>query len=321
MTPSPSTAPITLTARSPEDVLAIVPVVLGFVPSDSVVMLTFGAAHTFHARVDLPDDPDDLTDLVDALLEPARHHRVRRVVFVVYSTDPRLARRVRRALTGSFERSGVDVVDVLRADGERWFPLAGGHPGVPARGVPYDVTAHPFLAQSVLEGQVTHGSRDELAAMLEADPDGVRAVTEALGDPAPPCDDDADWVRAMVAQHVTDGTTPDPADTARLLAAIADRTTRDVAWTLMTQDTAREHVRLWTDVVRRAPGPLVPAPAGLLGFAAWLSGHGALAWCAIDRCIEADPDYTMASLIAQVLTRAVPPSVWSGEWSARDAPG
>ncbi|MCW2796552.1 DUF4192 domain-containing protein [Nocardioides sp.] len=315
MTSSASTAPVTLTARSPEDLLAVVPVVLGFVPTDSVVMLTFGADDTFHARLDLPDDADGLAQLVAALLEPARLHRVRRVVFVVYSGDARLARRVRRVLVGAFESSGIQVIEVLRADGARWFPLAGGHRGVPEWGVPYDVSAHPFVVQSVLDGKVTLGSRDELAAMIATDPGGVGAVADAL-DGHEARADDADWVRSVVAQHVTDGTAPDVAATARLLAAIADHAVRDVAWTLMTRQTAGQHVRLWTDVVRRAPMALVPAPAALLGFAAWLSGHGALAWCAIDRCDEADPGYSMASLLGQVLTQALPPSAWDREGPA-----
>ena len=46
----------TMTARCPEDLLAMVPVTLGFTPTDSVAMLTFGAVHPFHARVDLPSD-------------------------------------------------------------------------------------------------------------------------------------------------------------------------------------------------------------------------------------------------------------------------
>ena len=47
-------------ARSPEDLIALVPFVLGFHPSESVVLLTFGApGGSFHARVDLPDGPDD----------------------------------------------------------------------------------------------------------------------------------------------------------------------------------------------------------------------------------------------------------------------
>ena len=48
----------------------------------------------------------------------------------------------------------------------------------------------------------------------------------------------------------------------------------------------------------------------LLAFAAWHHGDGALAWCAIDRCLDVDPDYSMAHCVAQILTGAVPPSVW-----------
>ena len=64
----------TLTARSPEDLLALVPIVLGFVPRESVVMLTFGAQRTFHARVDLPVREAEVAEVVQALLEPARRH-------------------------------------------------------------------------------------------------------------------------------------------------------------------------------------------------------------------------------------------------------
>jgi hypothetical protein len=51
----PPIRPSTFVARSPTDLVAIVPVVLGFHPRDSVVLLTFGTpGAAFHARVDLP---------------------------------------------------------------------------------------------------------------------------------------------------------------------------------------------------------------------------------------------------------------------------
>ena len=56
-------------ARTPEDVLATVPLVLGFEPEDSLVLLTFGAAHPFHARVDLPREPDDVRAVFDAWVQ------------------------------------------------------------------------------------------------------------------------------------------------------------------------------------------------------------------------------------------------------------
>jgi hypothetical protein len=315
-----TTDSLTLTARTPDDVLAMVPIVLGFTPERSVAMLTFGAPRPFHARVDLPAgtpvDPDDVTELVASLLDPARRHRVRRVFFVVYSADGGLARSVARALGRAFERAGIGVIETLRADGERWWPAIGSRPGVPAWGVPYDVSAHPFLARAVVEGRVTHGSREELRGTLASDPARVAGVVAALAELSgapPPMEQEAAWVAALVARHIGDRTPPGDAEVARLLRAVLDPTVRDAAWTPMTGATARDHVHFWTDVVRRCPGPLLAAPAALLAYAAWQSGQGALAWCALDRSAEADPDYALAGLIAQALTHAVPPETWGEE--------
>ncbi|MFC6344376.1 DUF4192 family protein, partial [Nocardioides hankookensis] len=49
-------------------------------------------------------------------------------------------------------------------------------------------------------------------------------------------------------------------------------------------------------------------------FAAWQAGQGALAWCAVDRCVDVDPGYSLAGLVAELLTRAVPPDTWEGEF-------
>ena len=78
----------------------------------------------------------------------------------------------------------------------------------------------------------------------------------------------------------------------------------------MTRENANAHVTLWTDVVRRTPTRFFAAPATLLAFAAWLSGHGAFAWCALDRCRESEPNYALAELLARMLDGAVPPTAW-----------
>jgi hypothetical protein len=78
----------------------------------------------------------------------------------------------------------------------------------------------------------------------------------------------------------------------------------------MIRENADVHVDLWRDVVRRSPEDLVAAPAALLGFAAWLAGDGALAWCAVDRAQQAEPGYGLAGLLAQALAGGVPPSAW-----------
>ena len=86
--------------------------------------------------------------------------------------------------------------------------------------------------------------------------------------------------------------------------------TRDVAWAEITRETSEPHVDLWRELVRRSPRDLLPGASSLLAFAAWQHGDGALAWCAIDRCLEVDPDYSMAHCVAEVLTRACRRRVW-----------
>jgi hypothetical protein len=303
-TTPPTTPSTTLQARTPEDVLAAVPVVLGFEPEQSLVMLTFGGKENLHARVDLPP-PDEVDDGVAELLEPALLHEATRVLFVVYADDSRASRLAMRRLRRAFGEAGIDVVEVLRVHGGRWF--APGRPGAPPGGVPYDVGDHRFRAQAVVEGIVVHRSRGELEELLHGRPDAVGEVSSAVRRAVP---SPAGEIGDLVDLRLDAGRFSTP-ELARVLLGIQEQPGRDAALTAMSRDTATRHVRLWTDAVQRAPDELVGAAAAVLALAAWLAGHGALAWCAVDRSRAADPDLTLSGLVADLLTRAVPPSAWS----------
>jgi hypothetical protein len=317
------------TARCAEDVLAVVPVILGFEPEESLVMLTFGGREPFHARIDLPP-PEGIDACVTALLDPALRHGVQHVVFTLFSGRDRLVRSVARALDRRFAAAGVRVVDVIQAHDGRWFtPL--GRSGVPVHGVPYDVSDHPFRVQAVVDGQVTASSRRELGERLRADRAGVAgveaalvalweglpaAVRRALERPASARETrdllsrvrpDGPALRAMLAPHLRAGTTLDDREAALVLLAVHNAAIRDHAWFGMRRAEAVHHVDLWTDLVRRAPDGLVAGAAGVLAFAAWMHGDGALAWCAVDRCLADDPDHSLGRLVAEALERAVPP--------------
>ena len=301
---TPAHRPTPLKASTPEDVLAAIPVVLGFEPSDSVVMLTFGGGETFHARVDLPP-PTALREAVAQLLDPATAHGVTRVVFVFYADDTPTVRALTRKLRRSFCRAGIDVVEVLRAHAGRWF--APGRPGATGAGVPYDISGHRFRAQAVVDGIVVHGSREELEAMLRSRPDEVAVVAQAVrrAVPSPPGE-----IADLVDVRLDSGRFT-PLELARVLLGLLDGHGRDGALAAISREVASSHVRLWTDAVQRAPDDLVAAPAAVLSLAAWLAGNGALAWCAVDRCQAVDPGNTLARLVADALTRAVPPSAWA----------
>ena len=85
---------------------------------------------------------------------------------------------------------------------------------------------------------------------------------------------------------------------------------RDAALQAVSRDTAAEHLRVWSHLLRRAPDPQVPDVAPVTAFCAWQAGDGALAWCALDRCFAVDDDHGLGTCLAACLTRAVPPSAW-----------
>jgi hypothetical protein len=299
----PPAGPATVfTARCPDDLLAMVPVVLGFAPADSLVMLTFGGRQ-FHARLDLPRGPGQVRAATTALMVPARRSGIEAVALVCYTDDDTAARRAVKALRRACRSAHIGVVEALRAHEGRWFPLIGApHPS----GVAYDVSTHPFVAEAVLLGRVVHDSRGDLAATLEPDPAGVAEVELATPQvPATPA-----WVVTTLERHLADHSRLSPAEVARLVVALADGVCRDAAWLRMRRESARDEVELWVDVVRRCPAPLVGHAAAVLAFACWVAGAGALAWCAVDRARAADPDHRLALLVGDLLESATPPGEW-----------
>ena len=302
-------------ARSSTDLVAIVPVVLGFHPRDSVVLLTFGApGGAFHARVDLPVGVAEQEEVADVLVGAVSANRVERVAVLLYSDDVEVAHSQATMLLGRLLDRHVEVIDVIRVDDGHWHVLPeDGSPGTA-----YDLEGHPFTAQGVFEGHVVHRDRAELADTLvgtdETDAVEVALAATRFADLVASSGEEgllrteARWLQQFLRSPLTVAVRP--ADAGRLLVLASIVATRDVAWSEISRDSSGDHVELWRGLVRRSPRHLLPGACSLLAFAAWQHGDGALAWCAIDRCLEVDPDYSMAHCVARILTGAVPPSVW-----------
>lgn len=306
MTTPPTPAPFLV--RRPDDLVAFVPLALGFVPEASLVMLTFLAGTPgFHARVDLPDDSDDVDTVVETLLRPALKHRVQSVVFVVYDDDTDLADELVWALRDTFTGLDIEVLEALRVHDSRWYAVLPGRPQAAYDGVPFDLSSHPFTAQAVLEGRVTHASREALRASLLADPDAVRRVEGLLAATGPLRPGE---VRELVSGRLRRGDRFSDAEVAALAVSLPRGARRDEAWAWLDRASARDAVELWSDVVRRVPDTHVASPAAVLAFTAWLAGDGALAWCAVDRCVTVDQDNRLARLVADLLESASAPTMW-----------
>jgi hypothetical protein len=116
-----------------------------------------------------------------------------------------------------------------------------------------------------------------------------------------------DAVREAIDRYRAGGEFSSDADPAWLSVVLRDLRVRDDAWARMDPEFTDAHLRLWTDLTRRArPGFVAPA-ASLLAFVAWQSGNGALANVALDRAQADTAGYTMARLLREVVDSGVPP--------------
>jgi hypothetical protein len=322
-----------LKARAPEDVLAIVPYRLGFHPQHSMVMLTLnGPRRTFGftARVDLPPLAH-IPDVARCLFELVEQHDPDEVLLVAYAHDDSVADPLVRTLQQWLDRTDVVLVDAYRSDGRRWFCYTCDRPCCPDTGTPYDLSDHPLVAEQVLLGQVALPDREALRRRVGAVTGERRATmesasaraasyltaafaTDALGTRRVSAKESVrarmGWVRRFVTAWLSDPHPLSDDEAARLAFAVAAVPARDTAWSLMSRPTAGRHLQLWEQVLTRVVPPYEPAVACLTAFAAWLEGHGALAWCAVERAQEAEPGYSWAHLIVESLERAVPPSAW-----------
>lgn len=311
--------PNTLRLRSPADVVCAIPYLVGFHPSDSVVVLACdGVAGAYAVRLDLT--------AADELLEHVAGLIARRgpdgVILAGYGPAGRVTPMVER-VRDRLHDQGVRVREALRVEGGRfWSYLCTDTACCPPEGTFVDVTASPVATAAIASGLVALPDRGELERMLApAGGPGMRAATlraeqrlkewaahDAERVPARMAREGVPLVRDVIDRACADGTLPGADETAWLGVLLSSLRVRDEAWVRMTDPHLRTHLRLWRHVVTRVSDPYAAAPASLLSFAAWRAGEGALANIALDRALSTDPAYSMALLLRELFLSGLPPS-------------
>jgi len=309
-----------LVIRSPQDAIAAVPYLLGFHPADSLVAVGFDGPHSTCAlRLDLPAHRVSCERTADVL----SRNGFRRALVLGYGPADAVAPAVAdvwEELTGK----GLEVVEALRvADGRWWSLTCVDSRCCPPEGRPYDITASAVAAQAVLAGHVALPGREHLARSVAPLEGAVRAAMREATDRAERRL--LAWAREglsparirsrMVEEGVallTDLSSrerpPDEDDVAWLGVLLTSMRVRDEAWVRIDEAAPGADIEFWRHVLRRVEEPYVPAPACLLAFAAFIAGDGGLANVALDRAARADPDYTMAALLRDIIAAGVPPS-------------
>ena len=312
--------------------LAVVPHLLGFHPSQSMVVVGLNPRRgriMLGFRYDLPDPPDAAKsrDIAQHAATVLTQRRIKIAIAAGYGPGT-LVTPVAEALRAALLGTGVTLRDLLRVQDGRYWSYACQDPRCcPPDGVPFDGPAHPAAVTLAAAGITARPDRAALAGSLapltgaaaesvsQATERALRRAGEFIA--ASPGEADGqrrlaeagrDAVRAAIGIYRRGGQITDHDELAWLTIALADLRVRDDAWARMEPRFRAAHRRLWTDVVRHAREPYVPAPASLLAFTAWQSGEGALANIAIERALDADAEYSMAHLIGQAVDAGLPPS-------------
>jgi hypothetical protein len=328
----PNTHRPTLSVRSPADLIAAVPYLLGFHPADSLVVVAMrGTRVAFAVRYDLPaagDPPPAVAAQAGHVARVVCRQGVDSATVLGYGPAARVTPGV-AALVTALGARGTTVLDELRVtDGRFWSYRCAELSCCPAEGTACHPDGSVVAAAATFAGQVALPDRAALVTRLSPVGGPERAVIRAatavaeqrrhdLLSSAAPSDvvggralrrAGETAVREALRRH-RDGAVLDVDDVAWLGVVLTHLPVRDRAW----EQTGEQdwHVSLWTDVVRRVEPGYVAAPACLLAFAAWRTGQGALASVALERAREQQPDYPMAVLLDEVLQPGLPPSVLS----------
>ncbi|MBB2944737.1 hypothetical protein FB565_004470 [Actinoplanes lutulentus] len=310
-----------LIARTPSDLIAIVPFVLGYHPANSVTVLGLtGQDVTFGACYELPPpdcDDGDAQELALTVAATVARQEIQSLVVVGFGPAARVTPAVSRLMV-ALRFSGVRLNDALRVTEGRWWSyLCKDLRCCPDDGTPCLPPDSVIAAEATFRGQVALPSRRDLVARVAPvegeEREAMAAATErARKRFAELLADDLGAARyarricragqiavRQAESRYRSSRSLDPDELAWLGALLVDRAVEDYALDRIKPQEWR--IRLWTDVLRRVEQVYVPAPACLLGFTAWRAGNGALARVAVDRALAVEPQHQLASLLHQVL--------------------
>lgn len=249
-------------------------------------------------------------------------------LLVGYGADEDVAPLI-TAVEKELVNCGVCVQEVLRVEDARWWSYRCEDPECcPASGTPFDISTTVVAAQATMAGQVVLADRGELARtvaplggrirevmrsatalaerrLAEAELHFARTRSDLRRAGGPRVEEGVPFVRTIIERLPE---LPDEDEIAWLGVLLTHVRVRDEAWVRIDPDRVGQHILLWREVLRRVQEPYAPAPASLLAYGAFIAGDGGLANVAIDRALAADPGYSMALLLKDVIQAGLPPS-------------
>lgn len=289
-----------LAVRDLDDLVGLVPYLIGFHPTESLVVVVVEDGRVVvTARMDLAatntSGPQELVERLFARFPAAE------AWFFAYTEDAAVAWAA-LGRCGAF--AGPNRLGrVIQVGARIWrADHAGGPSGA--------VSIGPAAAEAAVLGIPVRASRSELAAQVAGPSDA--AVGELVG-AFERAEAELGVLSAAERHRVLQRlcrTADDRDDYVLLAVLLAEPAAQLAALARLNRENAAAGVGLWSAVIGCCLVRYLIGPLGQLGAAAWLTGDGALQTVCLERLDRIDPMAPIGALLDWINTTVLPPVQW-----------
>ena len=315
------------TLTSPHDLLAAIPFLIGYHPTDSLVIVSLKADCVGMAmRVDYPSvDATNSVEAFDALIYHLVREGAQGALVVAYVPDGRDdGLQILENISTGLARVEIPIRESLLIAGGRWRSvLCADQECCPADGneLP-EITSSRVAVEQVADGRpMPYGNRegmaDSIAALpLATDADFAAQVLQYCIDP----DSDQiqraqrdgalavlDLASRFIAGSMGRDMAGDQKLSAHVLGSLSDIQVRDFALGSHDEENIDVYWTMWRYLIRIAPPGYLAPVASLFAALSYEKGEGALAQRSLDRGLGDDPSYSLAGLLRRVFSAGWPP--------------
>lgn len=310
--------------KTPHDLLAAVPFLIGYHPSDSLVLISVKSdALEMAMRIDFPINPP--AGAYQLLASHLQRDNAEAALIVAYEpSDNNSGEEVLANIAATVSELDIPIRELMLVRDGRWRSmLCDDLSCCPLEGNEItDFRNSRITAEQVANGKVLPFSNSEGLAhsiaecTLAKDPEWSAKVASFQVDPDDQDlnakqRDGAEAVLLLADFYKQDGKCDDRDLMARVLGRLSDIQVRDYALGCHDQESINSYQTMWRELLRVAPKGYVAPVATLFAAIAYENGEGALAHRALDRAIEDQPEYSMSRLLRRVFSSGWPPSGFS----------
>ncbi len=308
------------TLTSANDLITAIPFLIGFHPTNSIVLISVkGGAIGLAMRIDLPDRL--MSEEIDLLAHHFLRDQSEAALLVAYIPEDRDdGDSILISLGAGLIRNGVDIQESIVVQSNRYRSIICRDQNCcpPSGKEMPEINASEIAAEHVIAGiPMPFEDISQLIETLSPDPASL-ALSWASEVSSFSIDEDdknvdalrRDGVETMdlllddfrMGYGITNRTL-----VARMIGRMSDLQVRDYAMGVHSEDTYDIYFTMWREVLRLAPIGFVAPIACIVAAMAYEGGDGAMAQKALDRALGDDEHYQLAALLRRVFNAGWPP--------------